>query len=200
LRAEPNACVRPAPESVLLGIGSNQGDRLAHLRSGVFSLAIHPEIEVLDLSRVYRTDYVGPGEQDPYLNACLRIGTTLAPRVLLLILKLIEQRHGRAPDSHMAPRPLDIDILTYGSRLSGDPVLTLPHPRLRERAFVLEPLQEIAPDFVLPDCGQTVRSACEKIRRRGGPRVSPLPEEPDWPRPVAGRKDDWRASLAVHGR
>lgn len=194
------AALRLEPAAAWIGLGGNVGDSRAHLRAGLFSLATHPEIEVRDVSSLYLTRYVGPGAQDDYLNACVGIVTTLPPRVLLMVLKLVEQRRGREPGSHMEPRPLDMDILVYGDLVAADPVLTLPHPRLAERAFALEPLAEIAPDLVLPDSGLTAGSACERIRSRGGQEVRPLPSDPQWPRPLAGRKEDWRASLAVHSR
>ncbi len=191
---------RNRPALVWISLGGNVGDRIAHLSAGLFSLATHPEIEVREVSSLYESDFVGSGEQDPYLNACVAVATTLPPRVLLMVLKLAEQRRGRAPGSHLEPRPLDLDILIYDDLVCADPVLTLPHPRMGERAFVLEPLAEIAPQLVLPDSGETAWTACERIRGCGGQKIRPLPADPQWPRPLAGRKDDWRASLAVHCR
>ncbi len=194
----PAAAVR-RPTVVYLGLGSNLGDRLALMRRGLYCLATHPEIEVRAVSAVYETEYVGPGEQPPYLNACVAVATTLAPRVLLVVLKLLEQRLGRAPDTHMAPRPLDLDILLYGDLRREDPVLTLPHPRLADRAFVMAPLCELAPDLELPDSGETVSSVYAKIRDRGGPWLRLFAGSDLLPRPCSGRKDDWRAALALHG-
>jgi len=163
-----------AAQTAYLGLGSNQGDRLAHLRAALFALGRHPEIEVTGVSPVFESEYVGPGAQDPYLNACAAIRTTLAPPVLLAVLKGMEARHGRQPEGHLRPRPLDLDILVYGERTDVDPALTLPHPRLRERAFVLLPLREIAAGARLPDSGETVADLCARIRGRGGPWVRRL--------------------------
>lgn len=159
-------------EAVYLGLGSNQGDRLGHLRDAVAALTGHPALEVTAVSPVYETEYVGPGEPQPlYLNACVALRTSLAPAALLALLKGLEARHGRPPGGHLRPRPLDLDILVHGGRVVDDPLLTLPHPRLRERAFVLAPLRDIAPDLRLPDSGETVTAACARICARSGPAV-----------------------------
>ena len=190
----------PAEARVLLGLGSNVGDRLTHLRRALFSLATHPEIEVEEISRVYETEYVGPGRQDPYLNACLALRTSLPAGVLLAVLKGAETRLGRAPGGHLRPRPIDLDILFYGNELTVESRLVLPHPRIRDRAFVLEPLAEIAGTEKFPDSGETIAEACAKIRRKSGPWIRVCEEArlvevvPD------GNKEDWRAALAVHCR
>ena len=187
----------------LLGLGSNLGDRLQHLRRAVFALATHPEITVQGGSRIYQTEFVGTGTQDPYLNACLQISTVLNPRVLLAVLKGVEARHGRLPDGHLKPRPIDLDILFYGDRVVASADLTIPHPLIRERGFVLEPLSELAFSWKFPDSGETIGDACAKIRRKSGGRIQPLdglrllPMEPG---SGAAPKEDWRAALAVHCR
>ena len=159
-------------EAVYLGLGSNQGDRLEHLRGAVAALRSHPALEVTAVSPVYETEYVGPGgPQELYLNACIALRTALAPTELLALLKELEARHGRLPGSHLQPRSLDLDILVHGARVVDGPFLTLPHPRLRQRAFVLAPLREIAPELRLPDSGETVTAACARIRSRNGPAV-----------------------------
>jgi 2-amino-4-hydroxy-6-hydroxymethyldihydropteridine diphosphokinase len=160
---------RPDQTVVYLGLGSNQGDRLDHLRRAVRELSAHSGIEVVELSSVYETEYVGEGTQDPYLNACCRIRTNLEPEGLLDVLKSLEALHGRRPDGHMLARPLDLDILLYGNEIRFERDLSLPHPRLRDRAFVLEPLTEIAEKEKFPDSGETVGSACAKIRQKSGP-------------------------------
>ncbi len=137
--------ISPLPEVVYLGLGTNLGDRVDHLEQALFALATHPEIEVTAVSRVYETEYVGPGSQDPYLNACVELRTRLRPLVLLAVLKGTEQRQGRQPGGHMQPRPIDLDILMYGKRVMTGPGLTLPHLMIRERAFVLEPLTDWRP-------------------------------------------------------
>jgi len=187
-------------ETVFLGLGTNVGDRLRHLQEAVFGLATHPEIQVTAVSRVYETEYVGPGHQDPYLNACVALRTRLEPAVLLAVLKGAEQRQGRLPGGHMQPRPIDLDILLFGDRVLNSPRLNVPHPQLRERAFVLEPLAELAGGQKFPDSGETIGDACAKIRRKSGPWIRILETVgldkslPD------NNKEGWRAALAVHSR
>jgi 2-amino-4-hydroxy-6-hydroxymethyldihydropteridine diphosphokinase len=185
---------------VYLGLGSNQGDRIALLRCALFSLLAHPEISVRKVSRVYETEHVGARIQKPHLNACIAIVTPLAPRVLLAVLKSVEQRYGRRPGAEGAPRPLDLDILLFGNRTVALPELTIPHPRLRDRAFVLVPLREIAPEFVLPDSRETVAEACAKITGRAGPWVRLHDDRLLTPAEPGGAEEDWRAALAVHCR
>jgi 2-amino-4-hydroxy-6-hydroxymethyldihydropteridine diphosphokinase len=187
-------------EAVYLGLGSNQGDRLSNLRQALFALATHPEIRVTAVSSLYETEYVGPGRQAAYLNACVEIDTSLAPEVLLAVLQATETRLGRLPESHLQPRPIDLDILLHGQRVQHTRDLTLPHSGLRHRAFVLEPLREIAADLVIPDSNETVQAACERIRRSGGPWVRLQLEETLLPAPLLREEEDWRAALAVHCR
>lgn len=159
--------------SVFLGLGSNQGDRLAHLREAVASLAAHPRLAVTARSRIWETEHVGPDVQDPYLNACVAVATDLPPLELLDTLKGLEAAAGRQPDGHRRPRPIDLDILLYGDQVIREGRLTVPHPEWRERAFVLEPLAEIAGARTCPDSGETIVQVCAKIRRKGGPWVRP---------------------------
>jgi len=187
-------------ERVFLGLGGNIPSRLGHLQRALFALATHPEIRLAAVSRLYESQYVGPGEQAPYLNACVEVRTFLAPRVLLSVLKSTEQRHGRRPGSHLQPRPLDLDILLYGELTSDDPRLTLPHPSLRERAFVLEPLADIAAGLHFPDSQETVAAACARIRAGDGPWVRVASGRELLPRGGNGGEADWRAALALHGR
>lgn len=189
-----------ATAQAFLGLGSNMGDRLGHLRRALFALATHPEIQVTGCSGVFETEFVGEGQQAAYLNACVRVNTRLAPEVLLAVLKGAEQRHGRQPDGHLLPRPLDLDILLYGDQVQGGQILTLPHPRMRERAFVLEPLSQIAAVEKFPDSGETVGDACAKIRQKSGPWLRECRELSLLPEETAASKEDWRAALAVHCR
>ncbi len=189
------------PETVYLGFGSNVGDRLICLRRGLFALAAHPEIRVDAFSRIWETEYVGPGQQRPYLNACCRGRTSLAPSALLAVLKGLEQRLGREPGGHLQPRPLDLDILLFGERCGVDAQLTLPHPRLAERGFVLAPLAELVPDLVLPDSGETIASTWARLQRLpGGPWLRPWTEGFLDPAAPAAGEEGWRAALAVHCR
>jgi 2-amino-4-hydroxy-6-hydroxymethyldihydropteridine diphosphokinase len=188
-----------ALETVHIGLGGNVGDRLNCLRRGLFALLAHPEIRVEAFSGIWESEYVGPGEQRPYLNACCRARTSLPPSALLGVLKGLEQRLGREPDGHLRPRPLDLDILLFGSRCGVDPRLTLPHPRLAERGFVLAPLAELDPDLILPDSGETIASAWARIQRlEDGPWLRPWPE--GFLDPAPPDEEGWRAALAVHCR
>ncbi len=183
-----------------IGLGSNRGERIDHLRRALFSFLTHPEIRIQAVSPVYETEYVGPGSQEPYLNACVAAETRLAPRVLLAVLKSTEERLGRPTGGHLQPRTIDLDVLLYGDRIAADGQLIVPHPRLRERAFVLAPLADIAPRLRLPDCEETVAAAYAKIRRRSGPWIRLRSEHPLLPEGPAGGEEAWRAALALHCR
>lgn len=146
---------------IYLSFGSNLGDRAANLESG---LSLLPEcgVRIWKVSRVYETRPVGetPDPRD-YLNIGVLAETALEPLELLVCLKAIEQKVGRKPAEHWMPRILDIDLILYDRLVMETPTLTLPHPLMRERAFVLIPLFELEPDFVLPD-GTPVRTLVEQ--------------------------------------
>jgi 2-amino-4-hydroxy-6-hydroxymethyldihydropteridine diphosphokinase len=149
-----------------LALGSNQGPRKRQLRDAVHALGRLPATRLLAVSGLYETVYVGPGEQGPYLNACVRLATECTPEELLECTQELERAAGREPDSHMAPRTLDIDLLIVGEeRRMGDD-LQLPHPRMLERRFVMEPLADLDPELVPPGATSTVRelSAAAELR------------------------------------
>ena len=132
-----------------IGLGANLGDAPAALRAAVQALAALPGTQVLQCSALYRSapvDATGPD----YHNAVAAVRTTLAPHGLLAALQAIEAAAGRERPYRNAPRTLDLDILLFGDLALDTPTLTVPHPRLRERAFVLRPLAEIAPERVDP--------------------------------------------------
>jgi len=144
-------------ESVYIGLGSNLGDREGALLSAVAELGKIPGTRVTALSPFYVTDPVGPVEQDSFLNAAARVVTTLDPFELLVQLKRIEREvFRRTPTVHWGPRTMDLDILIFGSRVIDTDELTVPHPRLSERRFALQPLADIDPRLVHPALGQTV--------------------------------------------
>ncbi len=151
-------------EDVLLGIGSNMGHRLNHLQQGLDVLASDNRISIAAVSSVFESEFVGTGEQNSYLNACVMLRTTLSPNRLLVKLKVIEHSRGREPDSHMQPRPLDLDILLFGCRYFQSSILVVPHPRMLDRSFVLEPLTELVPNKKITDSSETVAKVCAKIR------------------------------------
>jgi 2-amino-4-hydroxy-6-hydroxymethyldihydropteridine diphosphokinase len=158
-----------------LGLGSNEGDRLAKLRAARAALE-RQGIEVTGSSSVYETEPQGDavGQQD-FLNACLRVRTALGPEELLDVCKAIERELGRQPGGvRHAPRPIDIDVLLVGEVELESDSLTLPHPELRNRRFVIEPLLELDPGLRLPD-GTLLRDrlpdvAGQRVERYTGPR------------------------------
>jgi 2-amino-4-hydroxy-6-hydroxymethyldihydropteridine diphosphokinase len=137
-----------------VGLGANLGDRERTLRAAVDALAAEEGIEVVSVSTLRETEPVGVGEQPRFLNGAVELETTLTARELLDRLLAVEQRFGRVriPGEH-GPRTLDLDLLLYGDEVIDEPGLTVPHPRLHERRFVLEPLAELAPGLVVPGRG-----------------------------------------------
>lgn len=172
---------------VVLAIGANLGDRLGTLGAAVEAIGQLPDTEVTAVSPVYRTDPVGGPEQPDYLNAVLTARTGLRPGDLLIRLHEIEAAHGRVREVRFGPRTLDIDIVTYAGQLSDDPVLTLPHPRARDRAFVLAPWLDIDQEAVLPgEYGGPVAELLAKTDKDG---IRRLPERllPERPSPAPER-------------
>jgi 2-amino-4-hydroxy-6-hydroxymethyldihydropteridine diphosphokinase len=134
-----------------LGLGSNIGSRLETLQRAVDLLGAEPGIRVQRCSRVWETDPVGGPVQDDFLNVVLEIDNDLEPHDLLAACDRVEVRLGRTRDIHWGPRTIDIDILLIDDLTIADEALTVPHPRMHERAFVLLPLFELWPDPVLPN-------------------------------------------------
>jgi 2-amino-4-hydroxy-6-hydroxymethyldihydropteridine diphosphokinase len=139
---------------VAVALGSNLGDRQAHLERAVEGL--RGTLADLAVSSFIETAPVGVGRQPPFLNGAVVGLTTLTPRALLDLLLDIELRLGRVRPFERAPRTIDLDLILFGDRHIVEPGLIVPHPRFRERRFVLEPLAEIAPDMVDPVSGRTV--------------------------------------------
>jgi 2-amino-4-hydroxy-6-hydroxymethyldihydropteridine diphosphokinase len=137
-----------------VGLGANLGDREAALHRAIERLGEVGTIEAV--SPVYETDPVGYLDQPAFLNTVVRLRTDLSPERLLAALHRIEQEAGRVRTFRNAPRTLDLDLLLYDDWIRDDPALTLPHPRLHERAFVLVPLRDLAPDLVHPRLGRTI--------------------------------------------
>jgi 2-amino-4-hydroxy-6-hydroxymethyldihydropteridine diphosphokinase len=137
-----------------VGLGANLGDRERTLREAVDALAAEDGVDVVALSTLRETEPVGVGEQPLFLNGAAELETTLSAHELLDRLLAVEQRFGRVrvPGEH-GPRTLDLDLLLYGDASIQEPGLTVPHPRLHERRFVLEPLAELAPGLVVPGRG-----------------------------------------------
>lgn len=134
-----------------IGLGGNLGDPAAQLRAALAALADLPHSRLVAVSSLYCSRAIGPGEQPDYLNAAARLDTALDPEALLDALQAIEQVHGRERLVRWGARTLDLDLLLYGDQQIESARLSVPHPRLVERNFVLQPLAEIAPALRLPD-------------------------------------------------
>ena len=161
-----NASIR-----VAVALGSNLGDRRGHLEFGVTQLAaLLTDLRVSTIRETAPVDVSGP--QPPYLNAVAAGACDVDPQELLQRLLAIENARGRNRPSLRAPRTLDLDLILYGDRVIDRPGLTVPHPRFRERGFVLEPLAEIAPEWEDPITGKTVVLLRDELAQRNDERPS----------------------------
>ena len=136
-----------------VALGANLADPTTQVRAALTALAELPQSRLQRASSLYRTAPVGIAHQPDFINAVAALATTLAPHDLLAALFAIESQFGRRRDYHHAPRTLDLDLLLYDDQVIDSPHLTLPHPRLHLRAFVIAPLLEIAPDCRIPGRG-----------------------------------------------
>jgi len=147
--------------TAFVALGANLGEPLAQIRSALRALSALPDTRLVRQSSFYRNPPEGGANQPEFVNAVARIETLAAPGELLSRLLEIERAHGRARDYPNAPRTLDLDLALYGDRVVREPGLTIPHPRMLERAFVLVPLAEIAPDAVVPGKGRVADLAAK---------------------------------------
>jgi len=148
-----------------VSLGSNLGDRAVQLSRALAALAALPATRVAALSPIFETAPVGPPPQGPYLNAVAKLRTSLAPRALLEDLLAIERAAGRVRGGvRNAARTLDLDLLLYGASVIDEPGLRVPHPRLAERPFVLEPLAALAPALRHPELDETISALASRVR------------------------------------
>lgn len=152
--------------AAFVGLGANLGDPRHQLHAAIEGLRKLALVGTLRCSRLYRTAPVGPPGQPDYLNAAAAFETNLEPLPLLRALHKLEQQAGRRRRIHWGPRTLDLDLLLYGDRRIESPQLTVPHPRISERAFVLLPLLDLDPSLVVPGRGrvQTLLADCPPLR------------------------------------
>ncbi|MDP8237968.1 MAG: 2-amino-4-hydroxy-6-hydroxymethyldihydropteridine diphosphokinase [Candidatus Hatepunaea meridiana] len=145
-------------KTTYISAGSNLGDRKEHLTIAIDKLSKTPDIEVVNVSSLYETEPWGMKDQPDFLNCVIKIKTTSAPERLLIVLKAIEKSIGRKESNERwGQREIDLDIIIYGCEVIDSPELTIPHPRLAERCFVLEPLSDLCPDLVVPGLDLSVK-------------------------------------------
>lgn len=144
-----------------LSLGSNLGDRVAHLKQAVECLESHPHIEVMGKSSFYTTAPVGYLEQEDFINIAVAIETSLAPKALLIVCQDIEQQLKRVRLIHWGPRTIDVDLLWFEDYQNESEQLTVPHPRMHERGFVMIPLCELNSSLVIG--GKTVLEWCDEL-------------------------------------
>ncbi len=149
----------------MLGLGSNIGDKAASIDRAIALLTADGLVRLVARSRDWRTPPWGVTDQDWFVNACISVATSLPPRGLLVRCLGVETAMGRVRTQHWGPRIIDIDILTYQNMAVSEPDLVIPHPRIAERAFVLGPLCDIAPDFMID--GQRVADRFRAIDQTG---------------------------------
>lgn len=159
-------------ETVYLGLGANLNDPLAQLYSAIETLQAHAEIKVTACSSMYASKPMGPQDQPDYVNAVVAVETELEAEALLDITQGIEAASGRVRKRHWGERTLDIDILLFAQQCIKTPRLTIPHPGIAQREFVLVPLAEIAPALVLPN-GTAIFDLAQSIARNGLDKIAP---------------------------
>ncbi|MDH7482022.1 MAG: 2-amino-4-hydroxy-6-hydroxymethyldihydropteridine diphosphokinase [Armatimonadota bacterium] len=157
--------------TVFLGLGSNLGDREANIRMALDKLVSQPEVKIRAVSSFYLTAPVGFQDQPDFVNAVAAIETDLSPKELLDVVLKIEREMGRVRNFKWGPRIIDIDILLYNNVKVNTDELVIPHPRMTERAFVMAPLAEIAPDLTLPD-GRTPNDVLKELKNQSVRKLS----------------------------
>lgn len=162
---------QPRSDMIFIGLGSNLGDRYRLLYQAVQLLNESEAIDVLDCSSIYETDPVGYVDQDPFLNMVVAVSTTCSPHRLFEQLVRIEQKLGRKRLIKWGPRTIDLDLLIFKHMVLHDSELTIPHPRMQEREFVLVPLQEVAGKLGAIELLEWVELSLEKLDGKDGVKV-----------------------------
>ena len=165
-----NVIQHPQWQRAFIGIGANLDDPESGVRRAINSLSRLPDVKLITCSSLYRTAPVGYLDQPDFVNAVAELETALEPQALLAQLHLIERQFGRKRTWRNAPRTIDLDLLLYGDRHMQSEDLTLPHPRMAERAFVLVPLAEIAPDVMVGPLG-TAKQMLQAVSTDGVQRL-----------------------------
>ena len=168
-----------------LSLGSNLNDRYANLQRAIAGLQKH--FTITAISPVYLTEPWGDTDQPAFLNICVAAATSVAPHEALRLIKAIEADMGREPTRRWGPRLIDIDILFYDKLVLSDQELTIPHPRIGERAFVLAPLADIIPDFRHPQTNETIEEMLERLGTAGVERLFEMQFPSAAEEQVAGR-------------
>ncbi|WP_423408699.1 2-amino-4-hydroxy-6-hydroxymethyldihydropteridine diphosphokinase [Heyndrickxia sp. MSNUG] len=154
-----------------IALGSNMGDRYEYLKKAILLLEGHEEISVVNTSSIYETDPVGFTDQDQFLNMAVKVSTNLHPYELLDVCLKIEEKLGRKREIRWGPRTLDLDILLYNQENIETEKLTIPHPRMDERAFVILPLIEMNPTIMLPTMEKPLETCLQSIPDKEGVRI-----------------------------
>ncbi|MEH6549467.1 MAG: 2-amino-4-hydroxy-6-hydroxymethyldihydropteridine diphosphokinase [Pseudomonadales bacterium] len=149
-----------------IAMGANLGRPLDQIETGLRALNQHKACTVLACSPYYRSKAVGPGEQPDYINGVCKISSSLDAEELLLLLQEIEQQNGRTREIHWGPRTLDLDLLLFGDLTLNTEFLTLPHPRMEQRDFVIRPLFDLAPELELPN-GHSLATVLQQLEDSG---------------------------------
>ena len=167
--------MRVAEVLAFVGLGSNLDRPARHLRRALRELGGLPDTQLIRHSRLYGSSPLGPPGQPDYVNAVAMLRTSLDAHGLLDQLQALERQHGRERGEHWGPRTLDLDLLLYGDEQIDSPRLQVPHPQMHRRAFVLVPLNDLAPDLLLPGLGPLP----DFMPEVQGPGLWTLPERPD---------------------